>query len=268
MTAPITSSVFRRYRAFATIALRQRLSERLLLITRTVFLALVILVFSRVWQALLPAHAPQGLSAADCAWYVAITEWVTIASPRLFLEIERDVRSGELAYLLSRPTSYLLSKLSEALAELALSLTVLGSAGVVFTYLFAGGLPRDPSSLLWALPLGFLAGVLNVLIQAAVGLAAFWLVDCSPLWWIVQKLMFVFGGLLVPLVLYPEWLQKIAHASPFAALVYGPAQMAFGVSVERALAVAGELVLWITLAALLTLMLFKRGVRVVDLHGG
>jgi ABC-type uncharacterized transport system permease subunit len=44
----------------------------------------------------------------------------------IFLDIERDVRSGELAYHLTRPASYLGFKLAEGLAELSLALTVQG----------------------------------------------------------------------------------------------------------------------------------------------
>ena len=214
------------------------------------------------------AQGTERLSTVDCIWYIAITEWVTIAQPRLFLEIERDVRSGELAYQLMRPTSYLLSKLCEAWAELIVSLFVLGMGGFAFAYLLSGGLPNAPAALVWALPLGLLAGLLHTLCSALIGITAFWLVDCAPLAWIFQKLVFVLGGLLVPLALYPEWLRQIALSTPFSALVHGPGQSALGASDQQALAVVGQLALWIVVVSALLAVLYRRAQRAVDLHGG
>jgi ABC-2 type transport system permease protein len=258
---------FRSYWAVARIALRQRSGERLLWLSRVAFLGLVMLIFSRLWKALLPADAP-ALSSADCIWYIAITEWITLAQPRLFLEIERDVRSGELAYQLGRPTSYLFSKLAEALAEQALGLVLLGVAGAGFAFWLAAGLPHAPSQLLWALPLGLVASLLNTLCSALIGLSAFWLVDCSPLAWVFQKLTFVLGGLMVPLALYPDWLRNVALATPFAALIHGPGQMALGVGHERALSALLSLCLWTALSGALLAWVYARGLRAVELHGG
>jgi ABC-2 type transport system permease protein len=251
------------YRALARIALRQRSGERLLWLSRIALLGLVLLIFTRLWQALLPSA-----SAAELVWYLAITEWITIAQPRLFLEIERDVRSGELAYRLGRPTSYLLGKLAEAFAEQALGLLVLGLSAALFAWALAPSLPREPGGLLWAIPLALLASVLGTLCSAVIGVSAFWLVDCSPLAWMFHKLTFVCGGLLVPLTLYPDWLRSLSLATPFAALLFGPAQMAFAGGADHALSVALQLGIWIGLVSGLLALLYARGVRALELHGG
>jgi hypothetical protein len=67
------------YWAVACIALRQRSGERTLWLGRVLFLGLLMLIFSRLWHALLPGDAA-GMSAADCVWYIAITEWLTLAA--------------------------------------------------------------------------------------------------------------------------------------------------------------------------------------------
>lgn len=257
----------RAYFATARIALRQQRAEQAQALTRVAFLALLILLFSRVWQTLLP-RTEKGMSAADCIWYVAITEWITLSQPRLFLEIERDVRGGELAYQLGRPTSYLMGKLMGALAQQAQSLLLLGGAAALVACALAEGLPQEPATLWWALPLGLLASILGTLFSALIGISAFWLVDCSPLAWVFNKLTFVLGGLFVPLTLYPAWLRSISLVTPFSALVYGPGQMALGGGGERAVAVACSLGMWITLASAALALLYHRGVRAVELHGG
>ncbi len=76
------------------------------------------------------------------------------------------------------------------------------------------------------------------------------------------------GGLMLPLELYPAWLQRIAAWTPFAPLLNGPGRMAFGLAPERAAQTAAALVIWGVLAALLLTLLYRRGLRALDVNGG
>lgn len=259
-----------KYLAIANVSLRQRLRDRLVLGARVAFLALVMFVYARLWRELLPGHAAgaSAPSAVESVWYLAITEWVVIGQPRLHLSIERDVRSGDLAYQLNRPMSYLTFKLAEAIGELAASMLTLGCAGALFAYLFAGGFPTDPRGLWWALPLGLIAAVLTMLWHALIGLSSFWLTDCNPIYLVWQKSMFVLGGLFVPLALYPEWLLGLARWTPFPVLIHGPGSMAFGSDPALALHTLGLLMLWSAVAVVLLSVVYRRGLKSVELHGG
>jgi ABC-type uncharacterized transport system permease subunit len=177
----------RPYIAFARIGFRERLTEGATLLTRAAFLGLVILIYSRLWRAVLPAQAGAGPGATEYVWYVGVTEWITLSQPWLHLEIDRDVRSGEVVCQLTRPISYVAGKVAEACGELVLNLIVLGVAAVGFAYALSGALPRDPRGLWLALPLGVLASVLAVFCRALIGLTAFWLVDSSPVNWVWQS---------------------------------------------------------------------------------
>jgi ABC-2 type transport system permease protein len=168
----------------------------------------------------------------------------------VFLAIEADVRSGDIASRLVRPVSYLGAQLAEALGETALRLLVMGPVAASVAWLLAGGWPADPRGLVLAIPLGALASALAVLSTAAIGLSAFWIVDTSPIYWIWQKLAFVLGGLLLPLELYPEWLRTIARFSPFPAMLWGPGRMAFGFAPGAALVTLVELLAWGSVIAL------------------
>src|SRR5262245_34927870 len=80
-----------KYVAIARVAFWQRLSERAVLIGRISFYFLVLLVFSCVWRNLLAAHPEQAGSqrtAADYVWYLALTEWIMLSQPSIYLEIE------------------------------------------------------------------------------------------------------------------------------------------------------------------------------------
>jgi ABC-2 type transport system permease protein len=62
-----------------------------------------------------------------------------------------------------------------------------------------------------------IGGLIGVLLYTLVGLTAFWLRRVLPALLVMQKLMFLLGGLFAPISFYPGWLHDIAAASPFAA---------------------------------------------------
>jgi ABC-2 type transport system permease protein len=252
---------FAKYAAIATSAVRVRLGERAPLLSRALFYALVLFIFDRVWAKL-------GQRGSGYVWYLAVTEWVMLSQPRLFQEIERDVRSGEIAYQLTRPTSYLGVKLSEAAGELSLSMAWLGAIGVGMATLLHGGLPVEPVGLLYAAALGVLAGLVLLLCNALIGLLAFWLDDVSPLYWLWQKSMFVLGGLFVPLSLYPDWLRLVALWSPFSALVSGPGSMAIDPDPKIFALLVLKLVGCALLAQNALERVMLRGLRRLALNGG
>lgn len=255
------------YLAVMCIAMRQRARERLALASRVAFFALLLFVFSRLWRILLrDDHAGPG--PVESVWYLAVTEWITIPQPRIHVDIEQDVRSGDLAYQLHRPVSYLGCRIASGLGELLLSMAVLAVPGVALAYFFAGGFPADARGLWLVAPLGLLAATFLLLCHVGIGLTSFWLHDCSPIYWVWQKANFVLGGLMVPLVLYPAWLRELASWTPFAAMLSGPGGMVFSGSSWRCLEVGGALLLWILVALAMLRMLYLRGLRALVLNGG
>jgi ABC-2 type transport system permease protein len=259
-----------KYLALALASARRALAERGVLAGRVVFLGMILFIFSRVWATVLARGAVtvSGAGQAELIWYLAVTEWCVLSVPPVFLAIEGDVRSGDIACRLVRPVSYLGAQLAEALGETGLRLLVLGPAGAAFAFALAGGWPADPRGLLLALPLGPLASSLAVLSTAAIGLSAFWIVDTSPIYWIWQKLAFVLGGLLLPLELYPDWLRALARFSPFPAMVWGPGRMAFGFAPEIALETLVELVVWGALVGAGLAWLSRRARLRLTVNGG
>lgn len=252
-----------KYLSVLVTALRQRVLERATLVGRIAFYCIVLMIFSRLWQAVTPPDR----AWADYVWYLAVTEWIMLSQPSLHLDIEADVRSGDVTYHMGRPISYVGSKLAEGAGELALRLPVLGLCGLLFARWFSGEWPRV-DGLLLAVPVGLLASVFLLLSYAAIGLCAFWVHDVTPAYFIWQKLAFLLGGLMLPLSIYPGWLQTIALHTPFAAALYGPGQLIMHGDAALALRLSCELLGWITLAASVVFWLERRGRRAITLHGG
>jgi ABC-2 type transport system permease protein len=252
----------------AGISIRQALSERGALLGRVAFYALILFIFSKLWTVVADRGAVPGMSMRELLWYLAVTEWVMLSLPLIHLQIEADVRSGDIAYLLPRPISYLGSRLAEAAGDLLLRSVTLALAGCLLASAMVGGLPEDPRGLLLAIPLGLMAGWVGLCFHAAVGLCAVWLQDCSPIYWIWQKCAFILGGLMLPLEIYPSWLREIALWTPFSALMHGPGRMAFGWQPELAAWVALKLLFWGVVASGLLAWVHHRAMRALDINGG
>ncbi len=268
MTAARLAIVTRKYLAFARAAARRALAERTVLIGRSVFLGVILFAFSRIWHVIGASSALPGVGERELVWYLAVSEWSVLSVPPLFLAIEAEVRSGDVACRLVRPVEYVGAQISEAVGEAALRLVLLGPSAALFAFALTGGFPADPRGLWLALPLGLLATFIAILCMAAIGLSAFWIVDTSPFFWIWQKLTFVLGGLLFPLELYPDWLQRIAHGTPFPLMCWAPGRMALGFAPRQALASALEGAIWVGLLIGLLVVMSRRARARLTVSGG
>jgi ABC-2 type transport system permease protein len=252
----------------AGTAVRQALSERGAILGRLAFYGVILLIFSKLWAVVAERGAIAEATPRELLWYLAITEWVMLSMPLIHLQIESDVRRGDIAYLLPRPISYIGSRIAESGGDFLLRAAVLAVAGCAFAGLLSGGLPEDPRGLLLALPLGLVAGYVGLCFHAAVGLCAVWLQDCSPVYWIWQKCAFILGGLMLPLEVYPDWLREIALWTPFSALMHGPGRMAFGWQPDFAALVAAKLLFWAVVATALLAWVHRRAMTRLEVNGG
>ena len=267
MSATILAVPFK-YRAVARMGLRQMLVERGSLLASSAFLLLILLVFSQLWEAMRDTGALGSLTATDLLWYLAVTEWIAIGTLPLWMNIQEDVRTGDVAYLLPRPMSYLGYKLADGYGRLAARMTVLGLVSLGGAWAFSGSLPSEPLGLLFAVPLALLASCVLMIYYAWVGLLSFWLQDAQPVYFIFQKLLFVLGGLILPLSIYPDWLSRLSAWTPFSAILYGPASAAHQADLLAVLWTAARLLLWGGVGVLLLSSTYAKALRGLVVNGG
>ena len=257
-----------KYLALAGAGARRALGERTALVGYCLFLGSILFIFSRVWKVIGVASPLPGVGPRELVWYLALAEWAVLSAPMVYLGVEADVRSGDIACRLVRPIAYVGAQIAEALGEAAVRLAALGPCAFLFAWLFAGGLPADPRGLWLAPPLALLGCVLWVLSLVLIGLSAFWIVDTSPVFWIFQKLGFVLGGLLFPLELYPDWLQRVARFTPFPNLCWAAGRSAFGFAPGEAAALFGQGLFWAALLGLALFWLSSRARARLVVYGG
>lgn len=252
--------------AIATMSARARMSARGEIVARLLFYAVILLVFSRLWAAILDEAPTPEERPAHFVWYLAITEWILLSLPPIYLDVERDLTSGALAYRLARPISYPLARFAEGAGDMVVRLATLLPFGFGVALVLTGELPARPIALA-VIPLGFAAAALVLAMQLLVGLSAFWIHDCRPLYWLWQKSAFLLGGMLLPLQLYPEGLRDVAVWTPFAAVLNGPGSLALS-SARPVGLVAASILAWSMATALAIAWVFRRGLRRVEIGGG
>ena len=122
----------------------------------------------------------------------------------------------------------------------------------------------------WPLALVALAGawLLHFCVNALIGLAAFVAEEVVPFEWIYQKLVFILGGMLIPLDFYPAWLQTVAKSLPFAYMMYGPARLFVRPEMQIFIQVIAGQIFWLAVLGGLLALAFSRGMRRLAINGG
>jgi ABC-2 type transport system permease protein len=240
------------------------------LLSRSLAIVLFMWVFIQLWRTTyntLGQASIAGLSLNETLWYLMLAETIVLSKPRLSQTIAETVKDGSIAYLLNKPYNFLLYQVSVGLGDSVLQMVTNVIAGGLIVWLMVGP-PPPPAG--W--PLAFIAVMAGWLIDfclsAMIGLAAFVTEEVKAFEWIYQKVLFILGGLLIPLDFYPDWLQKIALLTPFAYTVYGPARLFVEPTLGRFATLFLGQAAWLVGLGLLLSFLYRRGVNWLTINGG
>jgi ABC-2 type transport system permease protein len=258
---------WQKYLAFARIAAFEAAASRAELYGRAGFFAVLLAIFASLWRAVAEARMPLSAAPEQMVWYLAVTEWILLSAPMRHLQIQEDVRRGDVAYQLPRPVAYPRAALAQCRGALCVRAPVLGFVALLSGWAFTGGAPPW-RALLLVVPFGLLASLVVAELFVALGLLSFWLTDATPLYWVAGKLVFILGGLMLPLELYPRWLQLLAWCTPFPSLLAGPAGFVLQAPGTACGWLLLRLVLWAFLLFGTVELLFSRATRSLQVSGG
>ena len=256
-----------KYFAFARVATALARRDRGELYGRMLFFAVILGVFSSLWRAVAAAGMPIAADPRLLVWYLATTEWIILSAPPVHAELQESIRRGDVVCRLGRPVSYVGAAFAEALGLLAVRAPALAATAWVCAFAFTGWIP-PLMPLAATLPLGFAAAALIAAMYLWIGLLAFWLEDVSPVFWVVQKLLFVFGGLMLPIELYPRAMQIAAAWTPFPVMLAGPGSFVLRQSSSNWLTVALDQSAWAGAIAFAVWWTFRRASATLTINGG
>lgn len=259
------------YGAIASMAAKTRLAYNMWVWAEFVVTIVSMIVFVYFWRAVYAgASNLGGLALSQTITYILLARLLSpLVETRTIFFFGFMIRQGQIAVELTRPLDMQARILTESFAELLVFLVQRLPLFLIAWLFFGLRLPTDPA--LWlAFSVSLLLGqIVLFLFDWMFACLAFYVTETWGLSVVRVGAGTFFSGALVPLVMMPGWLQKLAAAMPFAQALSVPVSFLSGIAT---LADAPRLWLiqmgWLLGLLVLSRLVFSIAVRKVTVQGG
>jgi len=182
-----------------------------------------------------------------------------------------DIQSGGIAQALIRPRSYHFQLLS-SLHSGAVTGTLTNTLPIlVVAAIFIGILPPVSVTAFFAFVLAaVLGGVIYILVDLIISYTAFWMVDYWYISWYRGALFMLFGGTMLPIWFYPEWLRTASSILPFQFSVFVPMEIYLGrlADFQEIVPALGLQLIWIVVLFAIERLIWHRAQYKIVVQGG
>jgi ABC-2 type transport system permease protein len=234
---------------------------RSFLFTLVVNQAVTPLLGLAIWSAALPDQA--GISTYFAA--LLVVQLLTVSYE--YHTVSMLVYDGHLNDWLMRPHPVVLGALGENVAMRIWHLLI-GVPIITLVVIFTD-VSFYPAHILAAIPALLIAGFLRFLFTYSLALSALWGQQAGGVTELGSTLIFLLGGMAVPISLFPERLQPLGEALPFRAMLGFPAEIASGqLTAQQVVTGYGWQLLWLAVLVPLTARTWSAGVRRYTALGG
>ena len=237
---------------------------------RSVSIGIFLFIFAGLWKttfAIAGTDVINGLTVSNMLWYLMMAETIELGRPRINRVISEQVKNGEVAYILSKPYNFLLYHFSFGLGDSLMRIVMNIIVGTGVTWILAS---TPPSPLGWAMALVTMIGawILHFCMMALIGLTAFVVEETNSFELIYQKAVFILGGMLLPLDLFPQWLQSIARVLPFPYMMYAPARLFVKPEWGLFWQMLANQWIWVAVLAGALVLAYRSSEKVLTVNGG
>lgn len=255
---------------FYTMGIKENMTGISTILGRTLTLVMLLVVWDAI-SSLFPANTLEsyGVTRIHLQYYFAITEVMAFSLSYSFIDLQTDIKQGHFEMSLLKPQSFMLQKLSLWLGQGLGIAIILFPISLGTTYILTEfTLPNFEilaQTILHIIIAMFILGCIHYI----AGTACLWIKHSEPAYWILQKFNFVFGGLMLPITLYPDWIISFCWNTPFPAILYLPASTMLPEQYQRsfteALAFQG---VWAAILLTTAIMLHKLAITKIIKTGG
>ncbi len=231
-----------------------------------------IYIYIRLWGYMYrsPEELIAGYTKEQMIWYVMMTEMLYFGSNAGVVagEVAKDIRGGNIAYLMNKPYHYTLYILARYTGEWSVRMPMYAVFAVLIGAVLVGPLPHFQ----WiTVPVMALCAVLGITINAVfklcISLFSFWIEDTTPFQWIYNKLILVVG-ILFPVEIFPKALQPLLKMTPIYTVCYGPAKLIVDFSLEKCVEILMAQAVYLAAGCALMFFIYGKGVRKLYVNGG
>ncbi len=231
-----------------------------------------IYIYIRLWGYMYrsPEELIAGYTKEQMIWYVMMTEMLCFGANANVVagEVARDIRGGNIAYLMNKPYHYTLYILARYTGEWSVRLPIYAAFAVLIGAVLVGPLPHFR----WiTLPVMALCAVLGITINAVfklcISLFSFWIEDTTPFQWIYNKLILVVG-IVFPVEIFPQTLQPLLKLTPIYTVCYGPAKLVVDFRLEKCVEILAAQAVYLAVGCGLMFLIYRKGVKRLYVNGG
>ncbi|EJR91887.1 hypothetical protein IKE_06358 [Bacillus cereus VD196] len=235
----------------------------------TTFMLIIMYIFINLWKVAFTARGGNlGMGYVETVWYLLVAEAIVLSLNPVYLTISEEVQSGSLAYTINRPYNYISYHFFTGLGESILRFIINLFTGSLLVLLLVGPIHVKFSSLFPLLIVILLAFLLNYCLSALIGFSAFFTEDAAGIAFIYQKLLFILGGVLIPLDFFPNLMRTIANYLPFSFITFAPSKLFIHFSLSAFYQVIFGQILWVGILLILLNIVFNIGKRRLTINGG
>lgn len=231
-----------------------------------------IFIFVKLWGYMYrtPGELIAGYTKEQMIWYVMMTEMMFFGSNAASVagEVARDIRGGNIAYLMNRPYHYTLYVLSKYSGEWSVRLPMYALLAVVLGTVMVGPLPCFRLAALPAMAVCVVLGLtIHAVFKLCISLFSFWIEDATPFQWLYDKLILVVG-IMFPVEIFPKTLQPLLKMTPIYTVCYGPAKLIVDFGPEKCVEILAAQILYLTAGCGLMFLIYRKGVKKLYVNGG
>ena len=202
-------------------------------------------------------------------YYILVVSLNPIISWGINETMGNAIREGEILRELLNPISYFNYYFGIRIGELIESIIVGIITFIICALLFGVLLPSSLLNFIFFIIVISLSVVVVYFFELIIGTSAFY---TNSIWGVEvfkRAILSIFSGMIAPISLFPEFLQKIANMLPFKDCIYTPISIYFGeLNNIEIIQVILKQFIWILILYIIAKILFNKAVKRVTVNGG
>ncbi len=182
-----------------------------------------------IWHAVYAGNAGlNGMSLSEVLTYFGVTALIGYLTMDFAdWNLQMLIRTGKFLTFALRPIHHPFFALSQKIGHRILGF-FFEFLPCLCIFIFVFKINMRPASYFWSILSIALAFLMNFYLNYIIGMTAFWLVQSEGIRSVYLLLQSIFSGGLIPLVFFPESLQKLLFFLPFQYVAYVPTMVFTG----------------------------------------
>ena len=242
------------------------------LIFRFIGFAVIMSVLISLWNFLYSDSNStiNGYSLNQMIWYLLLAEIITFGSGSKVAtdEIRNTIKSGNIAYQVTKPYNYIIFTICKYLADTIIRFILFLIVAIIIGLIFTGPIENfNILSIIVAIPVFLFAILIFGMVRILISLSSFWVEDSKPFQMVYQKVVLIFG-VFFPLEMFPTFIQTIIKYTPVYGATYGPAKLVIDFNLNIFKSVLTSQIITIIIISILISLVYRKGVKKLNVNGG